>query len=279
MSAAGQGEVLLRVRGLGKSYVQRREFTREKFQVHAFEGIELAVQRGATFAIVGESGAGKSSLARCLALLERPDCGEIWIETKDVTKASRAELFELRRKVQLIFQDATAALNGRFTAAEIIAEPMRIQGLFGAAQRRERAMELMEQVGLPLAGAKKLPREWSGGQRQRLAIARALALEPSVLILDEALANLDLSNQEMILRLLADLQARRGLTYIYISHDLRLVALIADEIAVMHEGRIVEESGAAEFFAQPRNSYARDLIRAMPPLETILRERLQEEPA
>jgi ABC-type glutathione transport system ATPase component len=279
MSAGGQGEALLRVRGLGKSYAQRRAFTREKFHVRSFEGIDLAVRRGATFAIVGESGAGKSSLARCLALLEKPDCGEIRIEGKDVTKATGAELFGLRQKVQLIFQDATAALNGRFTAAEIIAEPMRIQGLFTAAQQRERAIALMEQVGLPPAGVQKLAREWSGGQRQRLAIARALALEPSLLILDEALANLDLANQEMILRLLADLQARRGLTYIHISHDLRLVAQIASEVAVMHEGRIVEEACTAEFFARPWNSYARELIRAVPPLETILRERLQEQSA
>lgn len=279
MSAGGQKESLLRARGLGKSYVQRRAFTREKFHVRAFEGIELSVPRGATLAIVGESGAGKSSLARCLALLEPPDCGEISIEGRDVTKAPRTELFALRRRVQLIFQDATDALNERFTAEEIVAEPMQIQGVHTAAERRGRALDLMEQVGLPRSGAQKRAREFSGGQRQRLAIARALSLEPSLVILDEALANLDVANQEVILRLLAELQERRGLTYLHISHNLQLMSQIADQVALMRDGRIVEQGPTAEFFAHPQTLYASELIRALPPIETILRERLQEEPA
>jgi ABC-type glutathione transport system ATPase component len=279
VSAGTQGEVLLQARGLGKSYVQERAFTREKFHLRAFEGIDLSVRRGTTFAIVGESGAGKSSLARCLALLEAPECGEIRIEGRDVARASRSELFALRRNVQLIFQDATAALNERFTAAEIVAEPMRIQGLFTPAERRERALEQMEKVGLARSDERKRVREFSGGQRQRLAIARSLSLEPNLLILDEALANLDLANQELILRLLGELQDQRGLTYIHISHNLLLVSQIADEVALLHEGRIVEQGRAADFFAHPRTSYSNELIRALPPLETILRKRLQEEPA
>lgn len=266
-------EPLLRVEGLGKSYVQRRPMTNAKYVVRAFEDVSLAVARGTTLAIVGESGAGKSSLARCMALLEKPDCGEMWYAERNVAVLAGSDLSLLRREIQLIFQDPTTALNARFSAAEIVAEPLVIQRIGSESERRERAIELMRRVGLPPESAEKSPLEFSGGQRQRLAIARALALEPRILILDEALSSLDQANQQMILRLLADLQKSHGLTYIHVSHDLRLVAQFAEEVAVMYAGKIVEQAPASQLFRRPEHPYTGDLLRAMPSLESILLER------
>src|SRR5579863_5548605 len=198
---------LLRVSGLGKEYVLRRPFSRKKVAVSAFQDVSLTIFPGKTLALVGESGAGKSSLARCIALLERPSTGEIELAGKKLLGLNEKELFPVRREVQMIFQDPSSALNPRLSACEIIAEPLLIQGEGTKSQRRERALQLMEQVELDPACERKRPLEFSGGQRQRLAIARALALGPRLLILDEALSNLDAANQALILQLLADLQA------------------------------------------------------------------------
>lgn len=266
-------EPLLNVRRLGKSYSQRRAFSRAKFTVQAFDDVNLAIRRCSTVALIGESGAGKSSLARCLALLDQPSQGEIWWEGGMISGLSKKEIFPLRRQIQMIFQDPSASLNPRFTAAEIIAEPLRVQREGTIAEQRTRAIYLMKQVGLSPDSFKKRPSEFSGGQRQRLAIARALALEPKLLILDEALSSLDVANQEMILDLLADLQASRALTYLHISHDLRLVSQFADEVAVMHEGQIVEQQSARALFACPLHKRTHELLEAMPSLESILEER------
>jgi ABC-type glutathione transport system ATPase component len=265
-------EPLMNVRNLGKRYFQLRPFTRAKTAVHAFDDVNLAVRRGSTVAVIGESGAGKSSLARCLALLDQPSHGEICWEGRIISGLSKKELFPLRRQIQLIFQDPAASMNPRFTAAQIIAEPMWIHREGTRAERRERAIVLMKQVGLSPDSANKRPFEFSGGQRQRLAIARALALEPKLLILDEALSSLDVANQEIILELLVDLQATRALTYLHISHDLKLVSQFAGEIAVMHEGRIVEQQSARALFACPMHSYTQELIEEMPAIEAILEE-------
>jgi ABC-type glutathione transport system ATPase component len=262
-------EIVLRAKNLSKHYVQRRPLTSTKFTVQAFHDVNLSIRRGTTLAIVGESGAGKSSLARCLALLEGPTQGEIWRDKQNLLALSRNELFSIRRQIQFVFQDSTSALNPRFTAGEIITEPLLIQRIGTEAQRRGRARELMEQVGLPTEWDQKSPLEFSGGQRQRLAIARALALEPKLLIFDEILSNLDLANQEIILQLLNDLQTAGSLTYIHICHDLRIVTRIADEVAVMHAGRIVEQKPAAELFANPGDPYTKELFEAMPSLEMI----------
>ena len=267
-------EALVRIEHLSKKYVQRRPLTRTEFAVRALEDANLTIRRGTTLALVGESGAGKSTLGRCLALLEAPDSGEIWFDGKNLPRLSRRELFPMHRQIQLIFQDPTSALNPGMTAEEIIAEPLAIHREGTKAQRRERARELMEQVGLPASLERKRPLEFSGGQRQRLAIARSLALEPKLLVLDEALSSLDLLNQELILKLLADLQRIHSLTYLHISHDLRLVSQFADEVAVMHEGRIVEQQPASELFTRPLNSYTQELLAAMPSLESICAGRL-----
>jgi peptide/nickel transport system ATP-binding protein/oligopeptide transport system ATP-binding protein len=273
-SETGRTDALVRVEHLSKKYAQRRPLTRAEFTVHALEDVNLTIHRGATLALVGESGAGKSTLARCLALLEEPTTGDIWFDGKNLLKLNRRELFPIRHQIQLIFQDPASALNPGMTAAEIIAEPLVIHREGTKAQRRERARKLMEQVGLPGGAEHKRPLEFSGGQRQRLAIARALVLEPKLLILDEALSSLDLLNQELILKLLADLQAAHSLTYLYISHDLRLVSQFADEVAVMHDRKIVEQQPAAELFARPINRYTQELLAAMPSLESICAARL-----
>jgi peptide/nickel transport system ATP-binding protein len=271
---AEQAEELVRIEHLSKEYVQRRPLTGAEFTVRALEDASLTIRRGTTVALVGESGAGKSTLGRCLALLEEPDSGEIWFEGRNLLKLGRRELFPMHRQIQLIFQDPTSAMNTGMTAEEIIAEPLVIHREGTKAQRRERARELTEQVGLPAGLGHKRPLEFSGGQRQRLAIARSLALKPKLLVLDEALSSLDLLNQELILKLLADLQRIHSLTYLHISHDLRLVSQFADEVAVMHDRRIVEQQPASEIFMQPHDRYTQELLAAMPSLESICTERL-----
>lgn len=259
----------LEVRNLGKDYVQARPFSRAQSTVRAFEGIDLTVQRGKTLAIVGESGAGKSSLARCLALLESPSRGEIFFDGQTVLNLPKQELSVLRRKIQLIFQNPTASLNPQFSALEIVAEPLRIQRIGTKEQQNDRAIELMKLVGLSPYTASRRSLEFSGGQRQRLAIARALALEPSLLILDEVLSNLDRANQENILQLLEQLQVAHSLTYVHISHDLPLVSQFADQVAVMLSGRIVEHQPTRKLFSDPQHSYSRHLLGAMEPAEAI----------
>ena len=268
-----QQNPFVRVQYLSKSYVQRHPLTNAKFIVHAFDGVNLTINRGTTLALVGESGAGKSSLARCLALLERPAKGELWFDGLNLAAFGNNQLSVMRRQVQLIFQDSASSLNPRMTAAEIIAEPLVIQKEGTKAEQRQRALALMEEAGLPREWETKLPHEFSGGQRQRLAIARALTLRPKLLILDESLSNLDIASQDQILKLLSSLQKEHSLTYLHISHDLRFVSQFADEIAVMHEGKIIEQEPAAELFTQPKDAHTEELLAAMPTLETICAER------
>jgi ABC-type glutathione transport system ATPase component len=264
---------LLRVCGLSKEYVQRRPFSRKRLTVHAFQDVSFTIFPGKTLAVVGESGAGKSSLARCVAMLERPSAGTIELAGKNLAALSGKELFPMRREVQLIFQDPSSALNPRLTACEVIAEPLLIQREGTKSQRRERALHLMQQVGLDPAWEQKRPLEFSGGQRQRLAIARALALGPRLLILDEALSNLDAANQALILKLLTELQAARSLSFLHISHDLRLVSEFADEVAVMYQGSIVELKSTRALFATPEQPYTKELLASARSVESILLER------
>ncbi len=258
--AAGEEEPLLRAEGLARHYGAAPGGLRRR--VKALDGVDLTIGRGAALALVGETASGKSTLARCLALLERPDAGSIRIRGQDALALSRRRSPWLRRQVQLIFQDPASALNPRFTAAEIVAEPLRVQRLAGRAQRRRRALAAMEQVGLLARWADRRPGQLSGGQRQRLAIARALVLEPRLLILDEALSALDLSVQAQIANLLLELQSSRGLAYVLISHDLKVAAHLADEIAVLQAGRIVERGPAQSVLCRPRHAHTRELLDA-----------------
>jgi ABC-type glutathione transport system ATPase component len=270
---ANQAEPILSVTGLSKQYVQRRALSRTKFTIKAFENVDLTLFRGKTLTLVGESGAGKSSLARCIALLERPSAGKIELDGVDLLALGQKGLRPVRRRVQMIFQDATSALNPALTACEIIAEPLAIAREGTRLQRRDRALALMEQVGLDAKWERKRPFEFSGGQRQRLAIARALALEPGILIFDEALANLDALNQTLILKLLEDLQVSRSLAYLHISHDLRLVSQFADEVVVMYQGKIVEYKTMQALYGTAEHFYTRDLLATMHSVESILLER------
>jgi peptide/nickel transport system ATP-binding protein len=228
----------------------------------ALDAVSFAVGSGRLLGVVGASGAGKSTLARCLALVEPPDCGRVVFEGRDLWASSRSERAGLRARIQLIPQQPAASLNPRFTAAEIVSEPLAIQRRGTTAERRKAAARWMETVGLGPACLDRRALEFSGGERQRLAIARALILEPSLLILDESFAGLDLAVQGQISRLLRELRRDRGLTSILITHDLALAASLADEIAVMDAGRIVESCPAEEVVSHPRHFRTRELVDA-----------------
>jgi ABC-type glutathione transport system ATPase component len=259
---------LVRIRNLTRTYV-RRSGPRLRRRVEALAGVDLDVPRGAIVALVGQSGSGKSTLARCLARLEEPTGGEIQFDGEDVLLLSPRGLRELRERVQLIFQDSAGALSPRLTAAEIVAEPLDILGRGDRRQRGERALELMESVGLSAECAGRRPLDLSGGQRQRLAIARALAVEPRLLILDEAFTGLDASIQAQVSSLLLALRREKGLTYLVISHDLALMSVLADEVAIMFEGRVVERGAAAGLFTGARHPHTRALVAAVPRLPDL----------
>ena len=263
MPATGK-EPLLRVRGLSKEFRQRRRIAGGEYVVRALDAVDLELASGSTLALVGESGSGKSTLARCLVRLEEPTTGEMWFAGRNLLELKASELARVRRKMQLIFQDPAAALNPRLSAAEIVAEPLLIQRLGTKREQRAQALVWMEKVGLRREWAVRSPLEFSGGQRQRLAIARALILQPRLLILDEALSALDLSVQAQIVNLLLEQQAELDLAYLYISHDLSLAGVLADEVAVMHRGRIVERASCAQLFAQPQHAHTRALLAAVP---------------
>lgn len=259
---------LLAINKLSKTYTQKQWFSRQQHRVQALQHIDLTIPAGSTFAIVGESGSGKTTLARCVASFERPDEGEILFRGLNLLTLLAVELRKLRPAIQLLFQDAATSFNPRFSALEAVSEPLVIQNIGSKRDRMESARELMEQVGVPPDVGNRSIMEFSGGQKQRLAIARALALQPQLLILDEALSGLDLSLQGQTLELLAQLQKRYSLTYLLISHDLALVGEIADQIAVLHEGRIIEQAAPATLFGQPQHPQTKALLSAMPLLES-----------
>jgi ABC-type glutathione transport system ATPase component len=263
---------LVRVSGLSKQYAQRGVFSRRKFVIDAVRDVHLEIQPKCLTALVGESGSGKSTLARCLAMLERPDRGEIWFDGEEVSRRGGNELALLRPKIQLIFQDSAGALNPRFSAAEIIAEPLEIQRRASGRELRRRACESMEEVGLSPDWAERRPLEFSGGQRQRLAIARAIALQPAFLILDESLSKLDLITQAQILQLLSELQTAHDLTYLLICHDLTLVRRVADFMLVMHHGEIVERGTRQEVLDSPQHVHTRRLLSSIRDLESAFRD-------
>jgi ABC-type glutathione transport system ATPase component len=253
---------LVRVHALSKRYVQRRIFSRDEFVVDALKNVDVEIPPDCLTALVGESGSGKSTLASCLAMLETPDSGEIWFEGREISRAAACDLESLRPKIQMVFQDSSGALNPRFSAAQIIAEPLEIQRRVSGRKLRQRTCELMEEVGLSADWADRSAHEFSGGQRQRLAIARALALRPTLLILDESLSGLDLVTQAQILNLLAEIRIAHSLTCLLISHDLSLVGQVADHIAVMHKGTIIERDTRQQVFESPRHAHTRELLAA-----------------
>lgn len=254
------GAPLLDVRKLSKSFVQKRLLSRKGFVVQSLDGIDLAVQPSSTVAVLGRSGSGKSTLARCIAGFEKGDSGEMLLEGNPITTAEKNK-GSAWPPVQMIFQDAATSLNPRFPARQIVTEPLDIKRWKTEGDRNMRALKLMEEVGLDPEWASRPAGEFSGGQRQRLALARALAAEPKLLIMDEALSGLDMPLQAQMVRLLMELQERHGLTYLYISHDLNFISLFAQEVVVMDAGRIVERTTPGKL-VQSVHPATRELVEA-----------------
>ena len=271
---------LLTVSGLTKRFVMReswiiRALTRQPRRfVHAVEDVSFRIPRGTTFALVGESGCGKSTIARCIAGILPPTAGTITFRNVDVTSAQARRLAHTHRNLQMIFQDPYASLNPRWRVGRIVAEPIVTHGLLvGRDEVEGKIRELLTLVGLSPLDSRKYPHQFSGGQRQRISIARALASEPAFLICDEPTSALDVSVQAQILNLMRRLQARLGLTYLLISHNLAVVSHMADTIGVMYLGRLVEWGDAQEVFERPLHPYTRMLLDAIPDLEMTGRRR------
>ena len=258
-------ERLLIVENLEKVYAGRGVLGTKK-EVIALQGVSFSIRPESTLALVGESGSGKSTLAFCLACMERPTSGRIVFQGNEITALDEKQQRAVRPQIQLVFQDPARSLNPRFSALELVSEPLLVQGRLHKRKREDRARALIAQVGLPQERALQRAEEFSGGQRQRLAIARALALEPKLLILDEALSALDCSVQAQIANLLLELQSSLGLTYLFITHDFAMAGHLADEIAVMERGKVVELGAADRVLREPEHEITRRLIAATPRL-------------
>ncbi|WP_053384887.1 dipeptide ABC transporter ATP-binding protein [Leucobacter celer] len=261
--AVKHGDPMIEVTGLGKIYKLRKgNFGHEDF--HAVRDATFTVNRGETMALVGESGSGKSTIAKMVLQLEKPSSGSIRIAGEETAGLSGKRLFDLRRTLQPVFQDPYGSLDPLHNIGNTIMEPLKIHGVGDTASRKARVLELLDQVALPRELATRYPNELSGGQRQRVAVARGLALKPDILVLDEAVSALDVLVQAQILDLLAELQRDLGLTYLFITHDLAVVRLIADRVCVMQQGRIVEQATTEDVFENPQQEYTKNLLAAIP---------------
>ncbi|AWI56069.1 ABC transporter ATP-binding protein [Sinorhizobium fredii] len=255
---------VLEARNLVRDYHIPGSLFRKARTVHALKGVSFAVDEGKTLAIVGESGCGKSTLGRIITLIDPATAGELLIDGRKVDIATDGLTSEMRRKVQIVFQNPYGSLNPRQKIGDILAEPLVINTKVPAGERRDRAMTMLKKVGLEEKHYNRYPHMFSGGQRQRIAIARALMLNPKLLVLDEPVSALDLSVQAQVLNLLADLQDEFKLTYVFISHDLSVVRYIADDVMVMYYGEAVEYGSRDEVFSNPQHSYTKTLFAATP---------------
>jgi oligopeptide transport system ATP-binding protein len=257
---------LLEVTDLVKHFSVKRGllFDREVDRVRAVDGVSFSVRAGETLGLVGESGCGKSTLCRTALQLIEPTSGSVRFAGKEIAGLSRRAMRPLRREMQMVFQDPYASLNPRKRVGQIVAEPLRLQGVARGAQLRGRVQELLGRVGLSPEHYDRFPHEFSGGQRQRVGIARALALQPKLIVADEPVSALDVSIRAQIVNLLDDLQDELGLTYIFVAHDIGVVRHVADRIAVMNEGKIVEEGTAEQVCERPQDPYTKQLLAAVP---------------
>jgi oligopeptide/dipeptide ABC transporter ATP-binding protein len=285
---AGEAAALVSVRGVSKHFATKlawprqtglaphvrllRAVTRMPATVRAVTEVDLEIRRGETLGLVGESGCGKSTLGRTILRLLEPTAGQVVFDATDITRMAARALRPLRRRMQMIFQDPYASLNPRMTVGAAIAEPLVIHRLAATAgEREQRVHELLARVGLRADAARRYPHEFSGGQRQRIGIARALACQPQFLVCDEPISALDVSIQAQIVNLLEDLQQAEQLTYLFISHDLKIVQHICDRVAVMYLGRIVELADARTLYRTPKHPYTRALLSAVPRMDPATR--------
>lgn len=255
---------IIEARGLGRTYEVRRGIFEPAASLAALAGTSFTLERGKTLAVVGESGCGKSTLARLVTMIEPPTSGSLSIDGLDALSRNPVDRRRLRTTVQIVFQNPYGSLNPRQTVGSILEEPLAINTSMSARERRARAFEMLANVGLRPEHHGRYPHMFSGGQRQRIAVARALMLEPKILVLDEPVSALDVSIQAQILNLLADLQERFALTYLFISHDLSVVRHVADEVMVMYLGRPVEFAPVEDIFSRPRHPYTQALLSATP---------------
>lgn len=255
---------LLQVEHLIKDYSVRRTASAGARTLRAVNGVSFTLTKGRTLSIVGESGSGKSTVARMVLRLLEPTQGSIKVNGADWLALSGRHMRLARKKIQLVFQDPFSSINPRMRIAEVLAEPLQNFAICRGAQMRDRVVELLEQVGMSAAVLSRYPHEFSGGQRQRIVIARALASEPDLIVCDEAVSALDVSIQAQILNLLAEVQKRLQVSYLFISHDLAVVQHISDEVAVMHQGKIVESGAAHELYGQPKHPYTKKLLDSVP---------------
>ncbi|HYC38522.1 MAG TPA: oligopeptide/dipeptide ABC transporter ATP-binding protein [Usitatibacter sp.] len=255
---------ILEVRGVVKRFPVSRGMFGGKATVHAVEDVSFDVAKGESLGLVGESGCGKSTLARCVLRLVEPQAGQVVFEGEDILALERPDLRRVRRRMQIVFQDPYASLNPRRTVLQTLAEPLAVHGMATKAEAGGRIAAALQEVGLPADAAGRYPHEFSGGQRQRIGIARALVIEPQFIVADEPVSALDVSVQAQVLALLEALRAKRGLSFLFVSHDLGVVRHVCDRVAVMYLGRIVEEAPVPDIFDRPLHPYTRVLRAASP---------------